>query len=335
MLADTPPHADRMPIKLNGKASAELVSFHIGLDFLRGARTTMDVLDALAERFCVIGDITCGYGYSGRKFVSRGKSCVLSDYNGKCIALSVTITRSGLIYQKQTSMTNNLLPLIAEAFGNISNQEDRNLLVSELRKEIRKHSSHTEEPIDLVQWIPVGKMEANDYNPNSVATNEMRLLYHSIMSDGFTQPVVCIYDEEKDKYVLIDGFHRFTTVRLNKDLRDRLHGCVPAVVLTKNMNDRMAATIRHNRARGKHSMGGMSNMVSKMLDQGMTDEGICAELGMEADELIRLKHVTGFSKLFEDVEYRQAWETRKQVKIRLDYEKEHPEETPFAKLPTL
>lgn len=227
-------------------------------------------------------------------------------------------------------MTPELIEQIKAVFDGVDSPQERAALVLEIRRELRKYSPHTEEPVDLVEWIPIERMVANDYNPNSVATNEMRLLYHSIMSDGFTQPTVCVYDEEKDLYVLIDGFHRFTTTRLNKDLRDRLHGCVPAVVLTKGMNDRMAATIRHNRARGKHSMGGMSNMVFKMLDQGMSDEAICHELGMEADELIRLKHVTGFSKLFEDVEYRQAWETRKQVKIRRDYELAHPEETRFA-----
>lgn len=181
-------------------------------------------------------------------------------------------------------------------------------------------------PICAVQWIPVPLIESNDYNPNSVATNEMRLLYHSIMSDGFTQPIVVIYDPKKKKYVIIDGFHRFTTVRLNKALQEITGGCVPCVVLVKDIKERMAATVRHNRARGKHSMAGMGNMVFRMLEEGMSDEAICKELGMEADELVRLKHVTGFSKLFENVEYRRAWETRKQIRIRKEYEEENKEE---------
>ncbi len=172
------------------------------------------------------------------------------------------------------------------------------------------------QPVDFVRLVPIEKVKANDYNPNSVAKNEMRLLYVSILHDGYTQPVVTVYDEKEDMYVIVDGFHRYTTMRLNEDIRERNGGLLPVVVIDKSINDRMASTVRHNRARGKHSVGGMANMVFSMLENGWSDEAICAELGLEADELIRLKHVTGFSKLFEDVEYRRAWETRKQIEIR-------------------
>ena len=176
-------------------------------------------------------------------------------------------------------------------------------------------------PIDLVRWVPIDQIQANDYNPNSVATNEMRLLHLSIANDGYTQPVVTIYDEAIQKYVIVDGFHRYTTMRVNKDIYDLNKGLLPIVVIKKDINDRMASTVRHNRARGKHSINGMSSMVFQMLQNGWKDEAICNELGMEPDELIRLKHITGFSKLFKNVEYSRAWESEDQIKIKKEFEK--------------
>lgn len=175
------------------------------------------------------------------------------------------------------------------------------------------------QPIDRVRWVPVDQVQANDYNPNSVAKAEMGLLYHSIKHDGYTQPVVTVWDPKIEKYVIIDGFHRYFTCRTNKDIRDRNKGCLPIVVLDKSINDRMAATVRHNRARGKHSVAGMSNMVFEMLNNGWEDAAICNELGMEPEELLRLKHITGFSKLFEDVEYKRAWKTRRQIRIKAEH----------------
>lgn len=185
-----------------------------------------------------------------------------------------------------------------------------------LHEELSKHSSN---PVDNVQWVDAEKVQANNYNPNSVAKNEMALLYTSIKHDGYTQPIVTIYDEENDKYVIVDGFHRHLTLKTHKDIAEACHGMLPVVVIKKDMNDRMASTVRHNRARGKHSVDGMSNMVFKMLDNGWSDSAICAELGMEADELIRLKHITGFSKLFEDVDYQKSWETKRQIKLRKEH----------------
>jgi hypothetical protein len=187
-------------------------------------------------------------------------------------------------------------------------------------------SPRNEQPIDNVRWIPIDRVQANDYNPNSVAKNEMRLLYTSISHDGYTQPVVTIYDESIDKYVIVDGFHRYTTMRTNQDIFDQNNGLLPIVVLKKDINDRMASTVRHNRARGKHSVAGMGQIVFNMLQNGMEDEAILSELGLEAEELIRLKHVTGFSKLFADAEYGKSWETDKQVQIKSEYLKENPNE---------
>ena len=172
-----------------------------------------------------------------------------------------------------------------------------------------------------VLQVPIEKIEPNDYNPNNVAKKEMSLLYTSIKHDGYTQPVVTIYDQEKDKYIIVDGFHRYFVMKSFKDIWEARDGLLPVVVIESNVNDRMASTIRHNRARGKHSIDGMSSMVFKMLDNGWKDENICNELGLEAEELLRLKHITGFSKLFEDVEYKKAWETKRQIQIRKEYEK--------------
>lgn len=178
------------------------------------------------------------------------------------------------------------------------------------------------QPIDNVIWVPIDKVEANDYNPNSVAKIEMQLLYISILKDGYTQPIVTIYDSEKDKYIIVDGFHRYSVCKMNKDIYERNNGLLPIVVIDKPVNERMASTVRHNRARGKHSISGMSNMVFKLLDNGWDDKEICNELGLEAEELLRLKHLTGFSKLFENIEYKKAWETKRQIEIRQKYKKE-------------
>lgn len=176
-----------------------------------------------------------------------------------------------------------------------------------------------------VHFIPIERVQANDYNPNAVARNEMRLLYLSIFHDTYTMPVVTIYDPEIDKYVIVDGFHRYTTMRTNKDIYDLNNGYLPCVVLDKDINERMASTVRHNRARGKHSVAGMSTIVFNMLKNGKSDQEICKELGLEAEELARLKHITGFSKLFADAEYGKAWETDKQLKYKKEYQEQSKE----------
>ena len=192
--------------------------------------------------------------------------------------------------------------------------------MNELRVWLAKDvSPRHDQPIDVVRWVPLDQVQANDYNPNSVAMNEMRLLYVSISHDGYTQPVVTFWDEDLKKYVIVDGFHRYTTMRLNQDLKDGNGGRLPVVVIDKDINDRMASTVRHNRARGKHSISGMGNIVFSMLQNGASDEDICTEVGLEPEELARLKHVTGFAKLFKDTEYSQAWELDKQTRLRKKY----------------
>lgn len=197
--------------------------------------------------------------------------------------------------------------------------DDKTGFLAEVRSLLAGLSPLKQMPIDHVRWVPIDQVQANDYNPNSVARNEMRLLYVSISHDGYTQPVVTFWDEEIGKYIIVDGFHRYTIMRTNKDVYDSTGGLLPIVVIDKDINDRMASTVRHNRARGKHSVAGMGQIVFNMLTNGATDEEICAEVGMEAEELARLKYVTGFAKLFENAEYGQAWETDRQIKVRQDY----------------
>jgi ParB-like chromosome segregation protein Spo0J len=202
-----------------------------------------------------------------------------------------------------------------------NNAEDKIEFVNELRAFIHEELSPVKsQPIDNVIWVPLHQVEANDYNPNSVAKVEMGLLYKSIEHDGYTQPIVTIYDPEKDKYIIVDGFHRYFTCKMKRDIFDRNLGHLPIVVIKKDINERMAATIRHNRARGEHSITGMSNMVFKMLENGWEDSEICNHLGMEAEEILKLKHITGFSKLFKDAEYKKAWESKNMIKTRLEWE---------------
>jgi ParB-like chromosome segregation protein Spo0J len=187
-----------------------------------------------------------------------------------------------------------------------------------------QQSQPPNDPVSNVRWVPVEKVVANDYNPNSVAKNEMQLLYISVLHDGYTQPIVTVHDKEQDVYVIVDGFHRYLICKTYKEIYQRTGGRVPIVVIDKPLNDRMASTVRHNRARGRHSTDGMANMVFSLLEGGWEDHEICNELGLEAEELVRLKHITGFSKLFENVEYQNAWQTERQMRVQKEYDSRPP-----------
>lgn len=201
----------------------------------------------------------------------------------------------------------------------VEGADDKHAVIAEIRRILHDASPQKAMPIDHVQWVPIDRVTPNDYNPNSVAKTEMRLLHTSIKHDGYTQPVVTIHDPERDVYVIVDGFHRYYTMKMNQDIYDACHGLLPIVVIDKDINDRMASTVRHNRARGKHSVQGMANMVFNMLDNGWSDEDICNKVGLGPEELLRLKHITGFSKLFADTEYRKSWMTRSQIRIAKEY----------------
>jgi len=177
-------------------------------------------------------------------------------------------------------------------------------------------------PVSNVLWIPIEKVHANDYNPNSVALMELKLLYTSVKHDGYTMPIVTVYDPEKDRYVIVDGFHRYSIMKRYKDIYAKNHGLLPVVVIDKPLNDRMASTIRHNRARGKHSISGMSGLVVQMLNNGWGDEQVCHELGLEKEELIRLKHITGYAKFYLNHDYSRASVSPKQIDVKLGYERD-------------
>jgi len=163
-------------------------------------------------------------------------------------------------------------------------------------------------PVYNVIPVPIEKITANDYNPNSVAPPEMALLETSIWEDGYTQPVVTVYDPEKDVYVVVDGFHRFLTLKNSERIMEREAGVLPCVVLNKSVSDRMASTIRHNRARGSHNIELMSTIVSELVEMGKGDRWICKHIGMSSDELLRMKQITGLASLFENKDFSEAWD---------------------------
>lgn len=163
-------------------------------------------------------------------------------------------------------------------------------------------------PVYNVKAIPLDKIRANEYNPNSVAPHEMKLLYESIKEDGYTMPVVVFYNRDDDMYEIVDGFHRYTIMLKHKDICERENGHLPCSIIDKHISDRMASTIRHNRARGEHDVDLMSNIVSELVEMGKSDAWIRKQIGMDADELLRLKQITGLASLFKDKEFSNSWD---------------------------
>lgn len=162
-------------------------------------------------------------------------------------------------------------------------------------------------PVYNVMAVPAAKVRANSYNPNAVAPPEMKLLELSIWEDGFTMPVVCYYIAADDVYEIVDGYHRYTTLLTSERINEREKGMLPVVVIDKNESNRMASTIRHNRARGSHSIELMSTIVAELVDAGMSDAWILKHIGMDKDELLRLKQITGLAALFADKEFSASW----------------------------
>jgi ParB-like chromosome segregation protein Spo0J len=163
-------------------------------------------------------------------------------------------------------------------------------------------------PIYDIIAVKISKIEANNYNPNKVAPSEMKLLYESIKNDGYTMPIVCYYDKERDKYIIVDGFHRYSIMRQYKDIYKREKGKLPVSVIDKNLSDRMASTIRHNRARGNSDVDLISNIIAELVEIGKTESWMSKHLGMSVDEILRLKQLTGLASLFKDCKFSRAWE---------------------------
>jgi len=182
--------------------------------------------------------------------------------------------------------------------------------INEVKRLLHAVSPLREEPVDCVLWVPASTVEANDYNPNVVAPPEMRLLEHSIREDGYTQPVVTWLTDEGRREV-VDGFHRCRVGRECRDIHKRTLGLLPVTTINADREsrpDRISATIRHNRARGKHQVQAMSEIVVELSRRNWSDERIGRELGMEPDEVLRLKQISGLAEMFADREFSEAWE---------------------------
>lgn len=169
-------------------------------------------------------------------------------------------------------------------------------------------------PVYNVRAIPLEKIRANAYNPNAVAPPEMKLLELSIWEDGYTMPIVCYYVPADDVYEIVDGYHRYTTMLRSDRIKERENGLMPVVVIEKDISNRMASTIRHNRARGSHSIELMSSIVAELTTAGMSDAWILRHIGMDKDELLRLKQITGIAALFEDRQFSDAWVNDEEAK---------------------
>lgn len=181
--------------------------------------------------------------------------------------------------------------------------------INDIRMKIHAISPFKNEPVDCVLWVSADQVEANDYNPNAVAPPEMKLLQLSIEEDGYTQPIVAY--GTNDYYEVVDGFHRNRIGKECPEIKKRLHGYLPITPINtdrQDKSDRIASTIRHNRARGKHQVTAMSDIILELSRRNWNDQKIARELGMEPDEVLRLKQITGLAELFADNEFSEAWE---------------------------
>jgi ParB-like chromosome segregation protein Spo0J len=182
-------------------------------------------------------------------------------------------------------------------------------ILNKVREELHAISPFKDEPVDLVTWVKAETVQANDYNPNTVAPPEMKLLEHSILEDGYTQPIVTFLNEQSRE--VVDGFHRNRVGKESEPVKTRVHGYLPVVTINEQRTDkadRIAATIRHNRARGKHRIDAMSSIVVELKRRNWSDKKIANELGMEPDEVLRLYQISGLAEMFADKEFSEAWE---------------------------
>lgn len=204
-----------------------------------------------------------------------------------------------------------LLSLARDLFSNLDSLElpARVEAINKIKLALREHSPFSSEPVDCVQWVPCEKVCANDYNPNAVAPPEMKLLEHSITEDGYTQPIV-VYDNS-GIYEVVDGFHRNRVGRESMLIKARVNGHLPITIINsdrEDRGDRIASTIRHNRARGKHKIDAMAEIVVELKRRNWSDEKIGRDLGMDPDEVLRLSQITGLAEMFKDRAFSEAWE---------------------------
>lgn len=218
------------------------------------------------------------------------------------------------LFNNETKLTVKELTLNLVAQLEAMSLDDLVNNLNDIREELHKISPFKKEPVDFVRWVKNEMIYANDYNPNSVAPPEMELLRLSISEDGYTQPIVG--NEEDDRIVVVDGFHRHRVGKECQDITERVKGYLPIVQIRAEQVDlehRMASTIRHNRARGKHKVEAMSDIVMELKNRNWTNKRIAKELGMEQDEVLRLCQITGLSELFSDSDFSEAWEAEGQI----------------------
>ncbi|MFZ5589644.1 MAG: ParB N-terminal domain-containing protein [Pseudomonadota bacterium] len=208
------------------------------------------------------------------------------------------------------SITNKARELAA-LIAAISDRDEQVAALNEVRAILHQVSPLKHHPVDYVHWEKSERVEGNEYNPNVVAPPEMKLLIRSITEDGYTMPIVTFPDA--DIIRIVDGFHRRKAERTNADIHKSTFGYIPVTTIRpekRSAADRMAATIRHNRARGTHSVDLMVNIVAELTEAGMGNDWIMKHIGMDADELLRLKQISGLAALFKDRPYSKAWEMK-------------------------
>lgn len=206
------------------------------------------------------------------------------------------------------------------------NEDERINAINEIKIQLHEISPFKDEPVDCVLWVKGEDVHANDYNPNSVAPPEMELLRTSIMHDGYTQPIVSMLEDSGTREV-IDGFHRNRVGKECEEVRERVKGYLPVVTIKEDRldkGDRIAATIRHNRARGKHRVDAMADIVIDLKKRNWSDKKIGKELGMDPDEVLRLTQITGLAEMFSDKDFTEAWEVDEYDER--DFEAENQEE---------
>jgi len=208
---------------------------------------------------------------------------------------------------------NILLKRISDFVSDISSLplSEKVDFINQAREIIHNESPFKNEPVDFVKWIVNTEVVANDYNPNKVAPPEMELLEISILNDGYTQPIVTWQNKEKNKTEVIDGFHRHRVGKESKIVGERVKGYLPTVIIREQQNgknDRIASTIRHNRARGKHQVDAMSEIILELKNRNWKNERIARELGMDEEEILRLCQITGLQDIFKDDDFSKSWE---------------------------
>ena len=214
----------------------------------------------------------------------------------------------GSLFNRQMEIRDKISEL-RELVDEIVDVDEKIDAINYIRREIHSVSPMKHHPVDFVEWVKSDEVEANDYNPNSVAPPEMRLLILSIEHDGYTMPIVT--NPEENKIVIVDGFHRRESERRSTKINKSTYGRLPVTYIRKENSspkDRMAATIRHNRARGKHAIDPMVEIVAKLLKEGWSGGEIAKHLGMDADEVLRLTQAAGLPELFKDHPFSKAWE---------------------------